>query len=96
MNQLGGFPLLTDEKKRPKVLACGGVRVAGIGHAWAAFDQEALKDFPVMMARKAKTILEACIEEEKLYRTYAEASEGVSARWFEHLGFVPAKDTFVR
>lgn len=97
VNQISGpaYTLMTDEKK-PSILACGGLRMNGIGQAWAMFDQRALVEHGILLARKARLVLDTCIAEERAYRVYAESSEGVDKKWFEHLGFTNSERLFVR
>lgn len=87
------FTIMTDEKK-PKILGCGGVRVQGIGEAWAFYDKEALKDFPKILLPTTRQVLNDIIAQERLIRIYAEAS--VSETWLEHLGFKKQENIFAR
>ncbi len=95
LNQISGpaFTLMTDEKK-PKVLACGGVRIQGLGEAWAIYDKEALKDFPKTLLAASRDALTEMIAEERLIRVFAESS--VSDKWLKSLGFVKQENIFVR
>ena len=77
-----------------KVYAMGGVRVQGIGQAWALLAPGAEK--------RLKTVLRAfregighCIVSERLYRVYAEESAGKPA-FLRHLGFIQSERLFVR
>ena len=88
------FTLMTDERK-PQILACGGVRCLGVGEAWAVFNQDFLKESPLLVLRTAREVLRKSIEDERLYRVYATATVDKPA-WFKKLGFVRAENIFVR
>lgn len=95
LNQVTGpaFTVMTDEKD-PKVLGCGGIRIQGLGEAWAMYDKEALTDFPKTLLGASQDALTEMIAEERLIRVFAEASG--SEKWLEHLGFVKQDNIFVR
>lgn len=81
---------------RGAVLAIGGVRVTGIGQAWAYLSEEAKQKRNVKsVLRTAKAVIHESITAEKLYRIYAEATVDKPA-WFKHLGFEPMNNVFVR
>lgn len=96
LNQMAGtaFTLMTDDKSEA-VLACGGVRSAGIGQMWASFDPDALKDFPKLILRTSKDVINECIIRENIYKLYADASVNKPA-WFKHLGFRLCDNVYVR
>jgi len=92
INQISGpaFALVEDGV----VLAAGGVRVAGIGQAWAILGPDAAhKTKSVVQA--ARSVLDEAIVGEKLYRVYAEATVDKPA-WFKHMGFHQQNNLFVR
>ena len=76
------------------VLAIGGVRVQGIGQAWAMLSPEARKH-PKDVLRAARQVIAESMAAERLYRVYAEATVDAPA-WFEHLGFIRQDNLFVR
>lgn len=95
LSQIAG-PAYTLMKGRKIVLACGGIRVMGIGQAWACFDPKALQDERMALVRASKRILDTMIAAERLFKIYAEASEGVPDNWFETMGFIKQQKIFVR
>jgi len=97
INQQTGpaMTLMTDERK-PEIIGCGGIRIDGIGQAWAQFSPAALKDMPIAIIRQSKQWLHEMMVAHKLYRLYAEASEGVDTGWFKAVHFRPDNRLFVR
>jgi len=97
VNQITGpaYTLMTDEK-HPHILGCCGIRITGVAQAWAMPDPVAMKEHPILLARKARIAIDECLQEEKIYRCYAEASEGVDAKFFNHFGFRNSDRLYVR
>lgn len=100
LNQVAGpgFALIDGGK----VIAIGGVRVQGVGQAWALLSPAVLGDDDGKFDRKnkvlmttARSVLEECIRNEHLYRIYAEASVDKPA-FYEHLGFQLQNNLWVR
>ena len=77
-----------------QILAIGGVRVLGIGQAWALLAPGGEKRAKTIL-RTARAVIERSMASEKLYRVYAEASVDKPA-WFKHLGFHTQDNIYVR
>jgi len=77
------------------VLAIGGIRVQGIGQAWALLAPGAAEKRAKTVLRTARTVIDQSIAQERLYRVYAEATVDKPA-WFKHLGFVQSEKLYVR
>lgn len=77
-----------------QILAIGGVRVQGIGQAWAMLAPGAEHRAKTII-KTARAVIEESMKREKLYRLYAEASVDKPA-WFKHLGFKQQNNLFVR
>lgn len=92
LNQISGpaFTLIDGGQ----ILAIGGIRVQGIGQAWAMMAPEAAKRTKTVI-RTARAVIEESMVKERLYRVYAEATVDKPA-WFKHLGFVQSHNLFVR
>jgi hypothetical protein len=92
LNQISGpgFALIDGGQ----VIAVGGVRVQGIGQAWALLSPTILKQRKALL-RTARDVVEQCIAHEKLYRVYAEASVDKPA-FYKHLGFKQQDNLWVR
>lgn len=85
-----GFALIEDGQ----VLAVGGVRIQGIGQAWAYLG-DAAKVMRKTVLLTARAVIQQAMVDEKLYRVYAEATVDKPA-WFKHLGFHRQDNLFVR
>lgn len=93
LNQIAGPGfMLFDDSGQP--IALGGVRVQGIGQAWCLLSPAILKRRKTLL-RTAQEVLTECINHEKLYRVYAEASVDTAA-FYEHLGFKQQNNLWVR
>lgn len=77
-----------------KILACGGVRVLGIGEAWFLASEEAKSDKLMAVMRIVKEKLKEMRAAEKLYRIFAENE--ISENFLKHLGFEKKDNIFVR
>lgn len=77
-----------------QVWAIGGVRVQGIGEAWALLAAGA-ENRPKTILRAAREVIGHCIASERLYHVYAEESSG-HPTFLKHLGFVSPCNLFVR
>ena len=77
------------------ILALGGVRVQGIGQAWAYLGDDA-KAMRKSVLLTARAVIQRAMVDEKLYRVYAEATVDPQLPWFKHLGFVQSDRLFVR
>jgi len=74
--------------KDKKVMGCGGVRVTGVGEAWAVFSEDAIKskkDLLKLTAENFKSIIETM----NLWQVFATAKDMTQeqANFLEHLGF---------
>jgi len=76
------------------VVAIGGVRVQGIGQAWAMLGPDS-KGHSKTILRTAREVMAHSIAQEHLYRVYAEATVDKPA-WFKHLGFIQQGNILVR
>jgi len=77
-----------------QILAIGGVRVQGIGQAWAMLAPGAEHRAKTII-KTARAVIEESMRQEKLYRLYAEATVDKPA-WFKHLGFHQQNNIYVR
>lgn len=69
LNQVSGpgFSYFLDNE----IVGCGGVRIAGVGEAWAVFSPETLKYMWDLFSH-SKAVLEKIIRNESLWRLWAE------------------------
>lgn len=84
MNQVAGpaFSLFSDRKP----IACGGVRIYGVGEMWMISNDENRKNHIREIMRASKEQIDKMIRENHLWRVMAERNEADA--WLKHLGFV--------
>ncbi len=85
-----GFTVLKDGKP----IACGGIRTFGVGVAWFVMNEEAKKNHPLMIIRKAKKAMDEMQRENELCEVFAESEN--CDKWLEELGFHKNVNIFVR
>ena len=78
--------------KKGKLIGCGGLRIDGIGEAWALFDEGALETCRKTILRVTKEQMELMMREHEVWRLYADSQFEV---WMKHLDF-EKKEIFVR
>ena len=83
LNQLAGpaFTLFLDKKP----IACGGVRIYGVGELWMLTNDENRKKHIKSIYRASKEEINKMIRENHLWRVMAERNEADT--WLKHLGF---------
>lgn len=70
-----------------KPVGCGGVRVAGVGEAWALYSEQT-KETRKELLRHTRYWMDRIIREESLWRLWSECPEQLPNRNFlEHVGF---------
>lgn len=70
-----------------ELVACGGVRVLGIGEAWALYDKKALEK-KLSLLKHSKAWLNRIIRDEKLWRIWSECPEPKpNQNFLEHMKF---------
>ena len=80
-----------------KPVACGGVRIYGVGEAWFAMNQEA-ENHKFQLIKESKRWLDEITRENNLWETFAwpKLDDMDKARRFlKHMGFKPL-EAFVR
>lgn len=72
-----------------KLLGCGGIRVYGLGEAWAIFSPEAKDDMKIELFRQARKKLKEMIKSNNLWQVIATTRNitAQQANFLEHLGF---------
>jgi len=90
-NQAAGMGFTIFDGKTP--IACGGVRVQGIGVAWFAMSEEA-KKHPVSVIRKAKKRIEEMQRKQEVCELFAESVD--TDKWLESLGFKKNDNIYMR
>lgn len=83
LNQLAGpaFTLFLDRKP----IACGGVRIYGVGETWMLTNNENRKNHIKEILRASKEQIDKMIHKNSLWRIMAERNEADA--WLRHLGF---------
>jgi len=87
LNQMSGpgYTML----KGGKTVACGGIKIAGVGEAWFAAGEEA-KDYKIQIARESRAWLDRIMEQHRLWRLFAYPGTHESARRFlKYMQFYP-------
>jgi hypothetical protein len=92
VNQMSG-PAFT-LRDGQQILAVGGVRITGIGEAWAMLSEAGLRK-PKTVLKTARSVLEGAMIAERLICVYADPSVDKPA-WFEHLGFTYKQGIYAR
>ena len=79
-----------------KLVGCGGVRIVGVGEAWASFNPEAKEHIWDLFSR-SKGVIEQIMRDEKLWRVWAEMSVNDERHrlFLKRLNFEP-REAFVR
>lgn len=87
LNQVAGpaFTLFSDKKP----IACGGVRIYGVGELWMISNDKNRKNHIKSIYSTSKKEIEKMIRENHLWRVMAERNE--SDAWLKHLGFSESK-----
>ena len=78
--------------KKGKLIGCGGLRIDGIGEAWALFDEGALETCRKTILRVTKEQMELMMREHEVWRLYADTE---LRTWMRHLDF-SKRQIFVR
>ena len=91
-NQVAGPGFTIMDGNRP--IACGGIRVVGVGIAWFAMTEEARTNNPMLVIRKAKKKIEEMQRQQELCELFAESRS--CDKWLEHLGFHKVENIFLR
>ncbi len=92
-NQAAGPGFTVFDGKTP--IACGGIRVQGVGMAWFIFNEQAQKEHLKTIIREAKEKLDEMQRNNELCEVYAESDN--ADVWLKHLGFKKSKlDILVR
>lgn len=83
LNRLAGpaYSLFLDKK----IIACGGVRIYGVGEMWMLTNDENRKNHIKEILRASKKQIDKMIRKQKLWRIMAERNE--TGAWLKHLGF---------
>jgi len=83
LNQLAGpaFTLFLDKKP----IACGGVRIYGVGELWMLTNDKNRKNHIKDILRASRKQIDKMIYENSLWRIMAERNEADA--WLRHLGF---------
>lgn len=83
LNQSAGpaFSLFLDKK----IIACGGVRIYGLGEMWMLTTDEYRKKHIKSIMRATKEQIDLMVRENHLWRLMAERNEADA--WLKHLGF---------
>ncbi len=69
-----------------ELVACGGVRVRGVGEAWALYSPKALEK-KLSLLRHSRAWLDRIIRDEALWRVWSESPRAKANKNFlEHLG----------
>lgn len=87
LNQVAGpaFTLFIDKKP----IACGGVRIYGVGELWMLSNDENRRKHIKSIYKTSKNQIESMVSENHLWRIMAERSEADA--WLKHLGFVKSE-----
>lgn len=91
-NQVAGPGFTILDGKTP--IACGGIRVQGVGIAWFAMTEEARKKHSMSVFSKAKKKIEEMQREQELCELFATSEDCDS--WLKHLGFHKVENIFLR
>ncbi len=81
----GSFTLFLDKKP----IACGGIRIYGVGELWMITNDENRKAHIHSIYRASKGQIDLMIRENHLWRIMAERNE--SDAWLKHLGFIESE-----
>ena len=74
-----------------KLVGCGGVRIAGVGEAWAAYTPEALEHKSGLLLH-SRTTLDQIKRDEHLWRMWSESPEAEpNQNFLKHLNFSEVK-----
>lgn len=84
LNQIAG-PCYTAVQGK-EVLGCGGVRVDGVGEAWALYSDKA-KEMKLSLLRETRNWLDAIIRHNTLQRIWSECPEPQNQNFIKHLHF---------
>lgn len=90
-NQAAGPGFTVFDGKKP--IACGGIRVHGVGMAWFLMN-DGVKKHPVAIIRKAKEAIEQMQRENELCEVFAVSDN--ADKWLETLGFKKINNIFIR
>jgi hypothetical protein len=61
-----------------------------------ACDKETAQEQPVTVIRTVRRVLAEMIADNRLYRVYAEAEDGVAGKWFDLMDFKASERLYVR
>lgn len=70
-----------------KVVGCCGVRIDGIGEAWALYSDKAKKDLSLSMLKKTQEYLELIMRNHALYRLWSESPTSENENFIKHMDF---------
>lgn len=74
-----------------KLVACGGVRIVGVGEAWALYSPEALKH-KIKLLKHSRIWLDNMTRNESLWRIWSECPEPKpNQNFLEHMNFNEVK-----
>ena len=87
LNQSAGsaYSLFLDKE----LIACGGVRIYGVGEMWLVTNDECRKKHIKTILRASREQIDLMVRENSLWRLLAETE--ISENFLEHLGFVKSK-----
>lgn len=93
LNQVAGPAFSLFSNRKP--IACGGVRIYGVGEMWMLSNNENRKSHIRDIFRASKEQIDLMIRENHLWRIVAERNEADA--WLKHLGFIESeKKLFTR
>jgi hypothetical protein len=61
-----------------------------------ACDKETAQEQPVTVIRTVRRVLAEMIADNRLYRVYSEAEDGVAGKWFDLMDFQASEKLYVR
>ena len=84
LNQIAGpcFSAIVDGN----VVGCGGVRISGVGEAWALYGDKA-KEMKLSLLKQTRIWLETIMREHSLHRIWSECPDMPNENFIKHLNF---------
>jgi len=70
-----------------EIVGCCGVRIDGIGEAWAVYNDKARKDLKLSMLKQTQLYLDKIMRDHVLYRLWSESPTPENENFIEHMGF---------
>ena len=70
-----------------EIVGCCGVRIDGIGEAWASYSEKAKKDLKLTLLKETRNHLDMIMRNHALYRLWSECPLPPNENFIEHLNF---------